>query len=79
MNGVMELDDRLIGFNIEGQVRVWLNHNLALNSPELKRIFPAAISPKEARSNQILMVDRIIRMVWEHVRPGDQETFMKAY
>jgi hypothetical protein len=46
MNGLIKVDSTLVGFNHSGKVRVWLNTNHALNSPESHRVLPNAISPK---------------------------------
>ena len=79
INGVIQVDDTLIGFNQEWKVKVWLNSNLAVNSPELGKLYQKATTPNEARSNQITMVDRVVRMVWMHVREIDQPSFLTAY
>lgn len=68
MVGLVKVDDSLIGLNQDGRVRVWLNSNYALNYPEQHRHIPRGLQPSESRTNQVGMVDGIVRLVWAHVR-----------
>jgi hypothetical protein len=78
MNGVIYIDDNLICINSYGKIKVWLNNNLTINSPEVDRLYPKPTTPNEAQASQIAMVDQIIRTVWLHISPAKQQ-FISAY
>lgn len=58
--GLILVKDTMIGVNKKGKVKVWLNENFALNSPEQQPLSYTMLPDLEREST---MVDNVIDLV----------------
>lgn len=59
--GPVKIDGNMIGISSHGEVRVWLNENLAKNHPELEYEFDPQISDEECEKQMIQMIIQTIK------------------
>ena len=65
--GPFELNDRMIGLNKEGSVKVWLNENFSSNHPEVERpvlqITASSAHKSSASKEESVFVKNIVEIV----------------